>query len=391
MSEAAYPLPPALQAIRWNPHVRDFLFFALTHHQLSHAYLFAGPKGSGKLEAARALAQCIVCPQHGDGSCEECLWVEQGTHPDVRFFQPESATGYLVSQARDILIQAQMSPVRATHKVYILQEAQKLGAAAANALLKTLEEPPSDVIFILIARSEDQLLPTIASRCQLLAFHPASTADALLLVQSQTGAPEAEARIALSMVKTPSEAAKLLSTPRRWQARSVVLHTLAELPQLDDWGVLGAARNFLDAAGIKTQSLRSKTTEEGLSKEEKAQEDLRREYLSSAALKKLKEADKRAETNKGRSAMMEMLAALSSVMRDVIVRAEGIDQDIVNSDASDVIDWLAQSCGSQAAVAALAAVDSAARDLSHNVSAQLACEAMLLRIKEALICPSRSR
>lgn len=391
MSELVSPLPPALEQIQWNPQVRDFLAFALSHDYVSHAYLFVGPQGSGKTEAALALAQCIVCPRGGDGSCQECQRVAHGTHPDVQVMKPESATGYLVSQARELTAQATMAPVRAQRKVYILHDAGKLGGAAANALLKTIEEPPSDVVFILIARTLDQLLPTIASRCQQLPFHAASEQDACALIQSQTGADTVDARIALSIAHTPSKAIELLSSSQRWNARTVAIRTLAQLAQLDDWDTLLAARTFVEAAGISLNKKTSKKDSVELSEEEQELADIRKEYLSASAIRQLADAEKREQTAQGRSGIMEMLAALSSVLRDVLLRSEGVGQDIVNSDVADVVEQLASACGTEGVFAALDALNHAADDLSHNVTPQLAIEAMLLRIKEALICPPRFR
>ncbi|MBS5865253.1 MAG: AAA family ATPase [Coriobacteriaceae bacterium] len=391
MSEFASPLPPALQQIQWNIQVRDFLAFAVSHEYVSHAYLFVGPAGSGKTEAALALAQCIVCPCGGDGTCQECQRVAHGTHPDVQVMQPESATGYLVSQARELTAQAAMTPVRAQRKVYILHEAGKLGGVAANALLKTIEEPPSDVVFILIARSVDQLLPTIASRCQQVFFHVASEQDACALIQSQTAADAVDARIALSIAQTPSKAAELLSSSKRWEARTLAIHTLAQLAQLDDWDILLAAQTFVEAAGISLIKKSSKKENSTLTEEEKERIAIRKEYLSTSAIHRLGEADKREQTAQARSGIMEMLAALSSVLRDVLLRSEGVGQDIVNSDVADVVEQLASACATEGVFAALDALNHAADDLSHNVTPQLAIEAMLLRIKEALICPPRSR
>lgn len=122
--------------------VRDFLTNAIASGRASHAYLFLGAPGAGKLDAAWALAQAFLCEQDGCGSCDSCVRVARHTHPDVHYYTPESATGYLIAQTRELLDDVPLAPIRAKAKVYIIDRAEQLRANTANALLKTLEEPP---------------------------------------------------------------------------------------------------------------------------------------------------------------------------------------------------------------------------------------------------------
>ena len=144
--------------------VRDFLTNAVASGRASHAYLFLGAPGAGKLDAAWALAQAFLCEQDGCGSCDSCVRVARHTHPDVHYYTPESATGYLIAQTRELLDDVPLAPIRAKAKVYIIDRAEQLRANTANALLKTLEEPPEGVMFILLGTSADVMLPTIVSR-----------------------------------------------------------------------------------------------------------------------------------------------------------------------------------------------------------------------------------
>ncbi len=133
--------------------VRDFLTNAVASGRASHAYLFLGAPGAGKLDAAWALAQAFLCEQDGCGSCDSCVRVARHTHPDVHYYTPESATGYLIAQTRELLDDVPLAPIRAKAKVYIIDRAEQLRANTANALLKTLEEPPEGVMFILLGTS----------------------------------------------------------------------------------------------------------------------------------------------------------------------------------------------------------------------------------------------
>ena len=144
--------------------VRDFLTNAVASGRASHAYLFLGAPGAGKLDAAWALAQAFLCEQDGCGACDSCVRVARHTHPDVHYYTPESATGYLIAQTRELLDDVPLAPIRARAKVYIIDRAEQLRANTANALLKTLEEPPEHVLFILATTELHKVPATILSR-----------------------------------------------------------------------------------------------------------------------------------------------------------------------------------------------------------------------------------
>lgn len=375
---ASHPaIPPALAGLTEQPRVRDFLASAVGEGRLSHAYLFVGAPGSGKLDAAYALSQCVVCPNGGDGTCDECIRVRHRTHPDVHLLEPASVTGYLIRQVRDLLADVALAPIRATSKVYILNRAELLRGTAANALLKTIEEPPAGVMFILVARAADMVLPTIVSRCQQVPFRIVPPATASRDVQSRSGASAQEARIALSVAGTPERACEFLASTDRREVRRFVVRTLGELARDDAWDVLCSAKELVGLVRAPLEAYRKRQEQQGAQNAD---------YLSAGALKQLTDANKRKLTARERSGMMEALAAAESVLRDVLMSCEGAAgaDGIVNADASDLIDRMAAETSTTGALRALEAVHHAADDLNHNVSAQLAFEVMLLSIKEAL-------
>ena len=185
--------------------VRDFLTNAIASGRASHAYLFLGAPGAGKLDAAWALAQAFLCEQDGCGSCDSCVRVARHTHPDVHYYTPESATGYLIAQTRELLDDVPLAPIRAKAKVYIIDRAEQLRANTANALLKTLEEPPEGVMFILLGTSADVMLPTIVSRCQCVPFRLVSPTVAAQAVSRATGQDPARCRMAHAWYRVPQE------------------------------------------------------------------------------------------------------------------------------------------------------------------------------------------
>jgi DNA polymerase-3 subunit delta' len=389
-------IPAALETLEEQPAVRDYLARAVCEHRVSHAYLFLGAPGSGKLEAARALAQCIVCPHDGDGTCDECIRVRHRTHPDVHIIEPESAVGYLVEQVRDIIADVALAPVRAKSKVYILTNAGLLRRESANALLKTLEEPPAQVSFILIGRTVDAILPTIVSRCQVLSFRVLPSQVAQSAVQRAVGGSTEEARMALAVAGTPERAAEFLQSTGRRQVRRRMIAILGELARDDEWDVLCAARSLVEdvweAQGRPVTRGRGKGNSDEIVKSElqrriEGQED----YLSRGAVTQIEKSVKRELTARERSGMIEALAVADSLLRDVLARGEGVDSPVVNYDATALVDQLGASATTAGVVQALQAVSRAGDDIAHNVNPQLAFEVMLLRVKEALACPPSSR
>lgn len=370
-------VPATLAALSRQPRVRDFLASALAEGRLSHAYLFAGAPGSGRTEAALALARCVVCPEGGDGTCGECIRVAHGTHPDVRVLRPSGAQGYLAEQADELVRDAQLSPMRARAKVYVLERAETLGRSAANALLKTIEEPPEGVHFVLVARSADAVLPTIASRCQVVPFRPPSEAEARRELERSCGAEPERAAIALSVAGTVDEARQLLLSPDRLEVRRLVVRVLSELPDDDGWDVLCAARRIVEACDAPLETLRG---------EQAARQEAYADFLSAGARRQAAAADRRELTARERSSIMEALSAAESFLRDVLLSVEGLRDRMVNVDCADAICRIARHATPSGAIRALGACSRAAEDVARNVSPRLALEAMLLSVKEALTC-----
>ncbi len=393
MAQAALQVPAALSVLDGQPTVRDFLARAVQEGRLSHAYLFLGAPGAGKTEAALALAQCIVCPHGGCNHCDECIRVRHRTHPDVRVIDPESATGYLVEQVRDLIDDVALAPVRGQAKVYIITNAGLLRREAANALLKTIEEPPSGVTFILIGRTVDAILPTIVSRCQRVQFKIVSPGVAAQSVERAVGANPTEARIALAVAGTPERAAQFLASSGRRQVRRLMVRTIGELAHDDEWDVLCSARALVEAVweatGRPVSKARSKDdpVKRELEKRIEGQED----YLTKGAITQIEKSVKRELSARERSGMMEALAAAESLLRDVLTCCEGVPTPIVNQDVADAVERIAAGTCTGGVVRALEAVRHAASDISYNVNPQLAFEVMLLCVKEALACPPSSR
>jgi DNA polymerase III subunit gamma/tau len=160
-------------------HVKDVLRPALERGRIGHAYLFSGPRGVGKTTTARLIAMTVNCDDATAvkpcGVCESCRMVIAGRHPDV--LEIDAASNNSVDDVRDLREKVALQPMRGNSKVYILDEAHMMSKSAFNALLKTLEEPPAHVVFILATTEPERLPPTILSRCQHYRFRRLSVEE----------------------------------------------------------------------------------------------------------------------------------------------------------------------------------------------------------------------
>ena len=175
--------PQTFESMVGQRHIVSTLQNALTDGRMAHAYLFTGPRGTGKTTTARLLAKALMCEAgggaataHPDGTCEQCQEIARGTHPDVYELDAASRTG--VDNVRDEIInRVAFAPTQGRYKVYVIDEVHMLTTAAFNALLKTLEEPPAHVVFVLCTTDPQKIPETVLSRCQRLEFHRISDAD----------------------------------------------------------------------------------------------------------------------------------------------------------------------------------------------------------------------
>ena len=307
---------------------------SLAHGRLRHAYLITGPEQVGKGTLARALAMALNCT--GDnppcGQCRSCRLIAQGRHPDVPVLRPvASQSGRLprlrIAPIRELQRELALAPYEARFRVPLIRDFQYVTEGAANALLKTLEEPPSSVVLVLTARSADDLLPTITSRCQALNLRPLPLATVeRALVEKQGASPE-QARLLARL-----SGGRLGWAWRAWQEKATLASRAEHLQALVR--LLGANRSdrFIYAQ---------------LTSQDKGQ-------------------------------LRALLDVWRSWWRDATLLAAGEGLEPVNVDYLDKLEALAGEIGLEGAYQALQATLRAGEQLAQNANPRLLLEVLLL-------------
>ena len=378
----------AFDSILGQPQVREFLRASVRHDRVSHAYLFCGPAGSNKTVAALALGQALVCPKGPDGplggrcgACDACSRVARRRHPDVQLVEPEGAGGYLVEQVRALVADAPLAPIQARCKVYVFTRADLLGVQAANAFLKTLEEPPGDVVMVLLARTSDSVLPTIVSRCQVVPFRTIPSSEAVGIVVQHSGASAQQARVALAACDGSLErAVEFLGSTRRREFRSRVLGACSRLEQADDWDLLCDARELVAAAQAPLDDVRAEH-----------ERDLARnaDFLAKSAVRQIEARNKRQLTALSAESLRQLTAIVRSWLRDVLAVCAETPELVVNEDVRDSIEGCAGRTDEGRVTRALAAARRCDERLAANVSPETSVGVLLLETRHILFGAGR--
>ena len=361
----------AFENILGQPQVREFLRATVASGRVSHAYLFCGPAGSNKTLAALAFAQGILCPKGPKGprggncgACDTCGRIMRKKHPDVRMFEPEGAAGYLVEQVRGIVADTALAPIQADRKVYILDRVDLLGVQAANAFLKTLEEPPADVV------------PTIVSRCQVVPFRTIPVSEAAGIVVQNSGASPEQARVALQACDgSITRAVEFLKSNERLEFRARVLEVLACLRRADDWDAIGFAADLVVRVKLPLDTVRA---------EQEAELAENADFLAKSAIRQIEARNKRQLTAKTAESLRQLTGITRSWLRDVMAQAAGAPEQVVNADVKPSIEEAAARTDAARAAAAIAAVRRCDVAISYNVSPETCIDAMLLEVRDIL-------
>lgn len=359
-----------------QPRVREFLRASIASGRVSHAYLFTGPAGSNKTAAAYAFAQAILCKDHGCRTCDDCRRIERRKHPDVHFYTPEGAQGYLIEQIREIVSGVSLAPIRATGKVYILDRVDLLGVSAANAFLKTLEEPVEGVTFILLGRTREAVLPTIVSRCQVVPFRHIPAREAAGILSQKTGVTPEQARIAIEACNgSITRAMTFAKSAERAEFRARIMEVLSNLPLSDERDVLEYAAELIERAKAPLDNVRTQQSEELAESAD---------FLAKTALKQIELRHKRALSMATRESLNQTTSIIRSWLRDVLMIASGTPDLVVNIDQREVLQRVAQKVTPASIMSALREAYKTDETLSYNVSPETCLDVLLFSIREVL-------
>lgn len=376
----------AFENILGQSKVREFLRASVMGDRVSHAYLFLGPTGSNKMTAAYALAQAVMCPKGPQGprggqcgACDSCGRIMRRKHPDVVLLHPEGASGYLIQQVRELVSSASLAPIQAKRKVYIIDEADRLGIQAANAFLKTLEEPPADVVFILLARMREGVLPTIVSRCQVVPFRHIPASEAAGILAQNTGASLEKCRIAIeSCGGSITRAVEFLKSNERLAFRTKVLEVMEMLRNADDWDILCLARDLVVLSKAPLDSVRA---------EQEADLAKNADFLAKSAIRQIEARNKRALSAKSTESLRQLVSIAASWLRDVLALCVETPELVINVDVRTALEDAAGSTDEARVAMALGAVDRCYRAISYNVSPETCIDGLLLEMRDALYAP----
>jgi len=352
---------------------------------MTHAWLFTGPPGSGRSVAARAFAAALLCPYGGCGECPSCRQVHAGTHADLLLVRPDGLS-YGVRQTRDLVLRAAGAPSGGRWLVVLFEDADRCTEAAANALLKAIEEPAPRTVWLLCAPSAQDLVTTIRSRCRVVTLRVPPSAAVATVLAERYGIDHDRALAAARAAQGHIGRARRLATdPAAAARREAVLQVPVRSASLGP--ALAAAATL-----VKTAEDEARSVTEQLDEPER--EALRQAFGEGStgkgiakalrgmagAMKDLEDRQKSRATRVKRDTLDGALLELAAFYRDVLMLQVGADVELANADHLDDLRRLAGGCGPEATLRRLQAVLRCRERVTLNVAPLLAVEELTISL-----------
>jgi DNA polymerase-3 subunit delta' len=226
------------QEVVGHEQIINHLKSAMKLNKVSHAYIFSGEKGSGKKMLANAFAQLLQCEGEGEkpcGVCRSCRQAENGNHPDIIRVIHEKPNTIGIDDIREQLVgDVQIKPYQSRYKVYIVPDAERMTVQAQNALLKTIEEPPSYAVILFLTTNASSFLPTILSRCVVLNMKPVPDEEVRKYLMEHVEVPDYQADIAVAFAQgNIGKAVKLATSEYFNEIKTAAIHILKHIPTME--------------------------------------------------------------------------------------------------------------------------------------------------------------
>ena len=351
-----------------------------TTQEMVHSWLFVGPAGSGRSNAAVAFAAALVCSQSGCGTCRDCQTVLTGTHIDVERFNP-TGLSIKAEEVRELIARSAWSPSVGPWRIVIIEDADRLTETAANALLKTIEEPETHTLWFLCAPTLSDVSITIRSRCRHLQLRTPSKTSVEEFLLTNTSVDSKTAAFAARVSQGHIGRARFIATNQEAQTRRKEVLALAfSLKDIDS--CFKAASHLLDTAQEQAESENSERDSKQLKQLQDAYQGTGRSLISggSKAIKDLEKEQKSATTRSIRDNLDSALLDIATIYRDVLVTQSGSDE-ILNIDLRLEITDFAKTTTPKRSIERIEALLEARINLGRNSAPLSTLEALFCALK----------